>query len=517
MVSLIKRNVSLFRCCIVIFLGILTVITYFQNRHINTAYRRIFEIKSNRLFQTTIECIGESYHQSCLYRNLYFVNETFMILTVNDTEWPSFYDVRTNAFAFSSTKPKKHEFKNYVDLENFVRQIARPKIIPSLTVFFGQYWHYNIGHALFDGLYPAFVALIRFAPRHLQPFRILGDLAECKNCWSEDVYRRFAGLGLIKFNIFKKMSRNQWFLFDELVMGSGTLCQRCTQPNFQLYGGIALNGSRLFRDRMYRQHGLIPSIVQHRSRNRTLNALIIHNKRFTKTDTKAIEEAMKEINQSKFPLINVTYIYYDRIEAQTSNVTSLPEFIDNNFIAQLKLIQQMDIHISGPGTGQMYQTFLSDGAVHINIGGLRGDKNASYTSYMEQYVTSGTPYIKGLYYPMNERAKGIEKTEVIRLIQQAAQMIINGFDLPVDPYENLAVDGKLFIEMCQRDREFCSMVTTRTSNFPFICVHLWLEDFVHEYRQWSIDGYREKGKTIKCSFNHTLLRELRNKYEILWP
>ena len=31
----------------------------------------------------------------------------------------------------------------------------------------------------------------------------------------------------------------------------------------------------------------------------------------------------------------------------------------------------MDIHITGPGTGQIYQTFLSDGSVSINLGGLR--------------------------------------------------------------------------------------------------------------------------------------------------
>ena len=77
-------------------------------------------------------------------------------------------------------------------------------------------------------------------------------------------------------------------MFEELVMGSGTMCQRCTQPNLQLAGGVELNASRLFRDRMYKQHGLIHPIVRYKSSSegRTsrdlLLAYVIDNKRQTR-------------------------------------------------------------------------------------------------------------------------------------------------------------------------------------------------------------------------------------------
>ncbi|CAF4760212.1 unnamed protein product [Rotaria sp. Silwood1] len=58
------------------------------------------------------------------------------------------------------------------------------------------------------------------------------------------------------------MSTDRWFVFDELVMGSDMMCQRCIQPTLQLPGGVKMNGSRLFRDRMYIQHGLIPPILR---------------------------------------------------------------------------------------------------------------------------------------------------------------------------------------------------------------------------------------------------------------
>ena len=501
-------------------------------------------LNHNNTLETTIACVGSLYNQSCLYTNLYYVDSTFTIFTLHGKNLSNF-SVRTDAFYLWDITPKIRVFDSYSHLEKFVRNVIHPKVISSVTLHFGQPWHSNIGHALFDGLYPAYVALIRFPPRHLHPFRILASIDHCDDCWSEDVYSRFAGLGLIKKRVLDRMSNTRWFMFDELIMGSGTLCQRCIQPNLQLPGGVELDGSRLFRDRMYQQHSLFPSIVrqkssaEHRTSRDVLLASIFHNKRFTSEDQKQIHDAIDEINnytkshfnqsQLQWPLINVTYVYYNHIKAVYLNTTEINrtsidsrsptyELLDNDFIAQLKLVQQTDIHICGPGTGQMYQTFLSDGSVHINLGGIRpwGLENMqeAYTSYLEQYMTSGTPYIKGLFYSINQRTKGIKKDEVVRLIREAGEMILGGFKLPVDPINNLAADGQLFVEMCQRDRDFCSLVTNRSTSINFNCVDLWVEDFVHEHRQWKLGGFLDGKQNISCAFNHTLLRELRYKYGI---
>ncbi|CAF4507077.1 unnamed protein product, partial [Rotaria sp. Silwood2] len=127
---------------------------------------------------------------------------------------------------------------------------------------------------------------------------------------------------------------------------------------------------------------------------------------------------------------------------------------------------------------------------------------------------SGTPYIKGLYYPINERPKGIKKDEVIKLIRQASQLILEGFSLPVNARDNLAPDGQLFVEMCEKDKEFCSSVTTRTTDRNFNCLDVWVEDFVHEHRQWQLGGFVDNGRNINCPFNRSLLHELRKKYGI---
>ena len=500
---------------------------------------------SNQSFETTVECRGHPYNQSCLFKNLYYTDGKFTVLTVSGSYLP-YYSVKTHMFDYEGIIPVKRVFPTYSQLETFVRYTVRAKVIPSLTLHFNQLWHYNIGHALFDGLYPAYVALIRFSPKHLQPFRILAGIDNCDTCWSENVYSRFGGLGLLKLSVLNTMSKTRWFMFEELVMGSGAICQRCNQPNLQLSGGVELDAARFFRDRMYQQHGLLPTIVrknssaQHRTSRDILQAFIIDNKRYTNEDRKQLNDAINELNNYTFsfrnqttklqwPLVNVTYLRYGHIKAQNSSIeinatridTRSPtyELVDNNFIAQLKVLHQMDIHISGPGTGQMYQTFLSDGSVNINLGSLgpvdhKKGNNYSYASFMEQHMTSGAPYIKGFYYPINERSKGIKTSEVVNLIRQAGQLILDGFSIPVNPRENLAADGQLFVEMCQEDKAFCSLVTTRSGKTSGFCLNLWVEDFVHENGQWSEGGLANNNKSISCPFNRKLLRELRKKYAI---
>lgn len=499
---------------------------------------------------TTVKCIGPLYNQSCLYRNLYYTNRGFWALSLKENNL-SLPGVRLEALATTAFRPHHRVFDTYDELYQFIRSNTDPMVLPGLTVHFNQRWHKNIGHALFDGLYPAYVALIRFAPKHLQPFRIFVGLdhSQCDSCFSEDVYSRFAGIGLIKSNIIDTVRPNRWFVFEELLMGSGMMCQRCIQSNYQLPGGVELDGSRLFRDRMYKQHGIIPSDIrkkhsaEYRHPANPIKAYIIHNKRFTEEERNELMAAAKEINhytdthinksiddikKLPYPLIRVIYLNYRNITSKTNISSKIEatridsrsptyELIDNDFIAQLRVLRGMDIHITGPGTGQMYQTFLSNGAVNINLGGMNPYKKETtpiaYPSFLEQYVTAGTPYIKGFYYPINKRRDGIKKTEVVKLIKQAAQLIMKGFSIPVNPKDSLAPDGQVFVDQCERDKDFCRLVTLRKSGY-FWCNNMWTEDLVHERRQWAEGGFPIGGTNVSCAFNRTLLRSLRQKYGI---
>ncbi|CAF5024723.1 unnamed protein product, partial [Rotaria sp. Silwood1] len=83
-------------------------------------------IHHNKTVETTIECVGSLYNQSCLYRNLYYVDNWFMILTVKGKQLPT-YTVRTDAFVPSHITPNKRVFDTYSDLEKFVRTVIDPR------------------------------------------------------------------------------------------------------------------------------------------------------------------------------------------------------------------------------------------------------------------------------------------------------------------------------------------------------------------------------------------------------
>jgi len=61
----------------------------------------------------------------------------FMILTVNGRHLPQ-YSVQTNAVNRSNTTLRKRAFDTYSDLENFVRTVINPKVLPYVTLYFGQ-------------------------------------------------------------------------------------------------------------------------------------------------------------------------------------------------------------------------------------------------------------------------------------------------------------------------------------------------------------------------------------------
>lgn len=493
--------------------------------------RKFSYFRGDQSLATTIACIGPARNRSCLFTNLYYTKKTFWILTMKHTRI-SFPPVCIGAFSVFEFSPERRAFVSYEDLETFVHNQVHPIVVSNLTVYFEQPWLENIGHALFDGLYPAYVALIRFAPRHLHPFRLLVNAPNTRyqDCWSEDVYSRFSGLGSIGLADLEALSSNKWFVFQELLMGSGKMCQRCLQPNLQLPGGVELNASRLFRDRMYEKHGLqLPTArgnhsAEQRNPRIPLSVLVIDNKRFSVQDKREIHAAIDEINgdtrmrknimawnetDSNRPLIQITYLDFRLLVSDTGSDK-------RQFIRHLQFLSTTDIHVTGPGTGQMYQTFLADGAVHINLGGIKlgSVKNISmnFTSFMEQYMTAGTPYIKGLYYPINSRPLGVKKGEVIKLVLEATQLIMQGFSLPVDPRENLAPDGQLFIDMCSLDSQFCTSVTERSVDSENACIDTWPEEIVHEYQPWSPNGVNHQNQSIKCPMNRTLLGHLRRKY-----
>ena len=67
---------------------------------------------------------------------------------------------------------------------------------PGLTLVFDVMWHHNIGHALFDGLYPAYLGLCKFGLQAVPFVAAAGIDPASTRYMSEDIIDVFSGGGL---------------------------------------------------------------------------------------------------------------------------------------------------------------------------------------------------------------------------------------------------------------------------------------------------------------------------------
>lgn len=382
-------------------------------------------------------------------------------------------------------------------------------VLPGLTLMYATIWHQNIGHFLWDGLYPAYVALAQWNRTH-EDFHSLASFdqdcfqegTEDGKCLSEGIMRRFGGGQFVARNAMTGTYR-----LEEAIIGSGRKGARTVNCDLALWGGRDLDAIRSFRDRMYLKHGLHPprrrsSAMDGRRKDDLLRAWVIDNKRYDVEEKKALTGLVTK----KAP-IAVDYIDY----ADTGG----------NFTKQLAMLQGIDIHVSGPGTGSSYAPFLPDGSVHVALG-MQGTWNYPLdfqrpyphddVSFMEEYWYEGNTHVKALSYDVKIRRKGLKRDKVSELIGKASELIRGDFQMPVAEGSNLSPVGKTFREYCHSAGQLGKQTLDLLNGdapAPEGCQVGWPEAVV-----WEVDCADESTTKYKSKFpiNYQLLRDIRRKY-----
>jgi len=325
---------------------------------------------------------------------------------------------------------------------------AKRKEYTGVTLAFLPKWHFNIGHGLYDGLYPSFVSLIQWG-KHADNFRVLllgghnpGNVevkvpgAFARN---EEVFGAIAGNGIVRAYELKEDSDKQEAHFDTVVVGCGLNGAKLDQnANVTLGAGRELGAAQLLREKVYSSFGVKPREETWFAR-RELTGIIVHNKRFGKDKPKWADEVME---QAESLGIKMQYVFWSK-PFHDGHQNTGPHA--SQFGEQMKLMSRTDIHISAPGTAMMYQQFLPDGAVHINLGLNR--KKPLPPQFWEEYMAEGTPYIKALYYwPKASINKHVayDVESIMELVTEAKELGNNGFKIPVPVGSNLSPTSSLW-------------------------------------------------------------------------
>jgi hypothetical protein len=278
--------------------------------------------------ESKVECKDiPGYNQTCLIRNAYLrpdISDEITLLVMENSSLPQVmlsswggpdYPARVIIMRFH----RAQDMRTHVDRLSTTRK-------PGLSLLFKALYHHNWAHAMFDGLYPAYVGLTKFGRHHDKFLPIVSFLpaqpatTDCKDfatkkkllsCAMEDAWRLFGSKGDPEGELIRKRIAepgDSYLHLDELIMGSG--------HSGEYVANLWLAGSQSateympqdedalvnFRDRIYEAHGVKPPRRRTSSNNgrdaaRPLNVLITDNERSTprlQSDLNSIAEWFNE-------------------------------------------------------------------------------------------------------------------------------------------------------------------------------------------------------------------------------
>ena len=291
------------------------------------------------------------------YNNLYYINNKFVFLTTNKN-----IILKKVRISITSASPVCFDneiiptvilFENIDKLCEYVNTIKYTKI-NGITGYFSHYYDWNVAHGLYDSLYPIFLTYLFFFNNNSDIFNIFINLLYIPGWtfpgissrdWVLDIFKQFSGGKFIKENVNNQYI-NENFKFEILIMGNALAGITAVNKNGQM-PGREIYALEKFRDRMLRMYN-IQYETQEINNNKVIR--IINSRRYSKEEKDIL---LKIVQEFKIKGYDSEYIYWDNI---------------NSFKEQLKIMNKIDIHISGAGTSMLNFPFLRDDCVHINLG-----------------------------------------------------------------------------------------------------------------------------------------------------
>jgi hypothetical protein len=370
-------------------------------------------------------------HLSVKYENLYSINGAITYLTTDPTTNPPHVTKFMNMYGW---RPEIRVFDTEEQIQEYLSTFENKQEV-ELSVIGDNLWYGNMGHALWDGFYPLYLSLLKFGYKN-ENFVYLTSDWHNKQIMAYDVITKFSGNNLVEYH---QLDKSKLIHFKTLVAGTGAAGTSIVNQDYEMYGK-KYDAIRLYKERMYNSYGL----QFNKSINDKLKIVIVNNKRYSEQERQILDKII-EFYKNQY---NIKFIDWGNDYNQV-------------FGNQLKELEDVDIHISGPGTGIVYMPFLKKGAVNINLGYMEypqintirpnikvegyNNDNWCFPGYLEEPMHAAVDYVSTLYYDRYEH-NDIEFEPLKNIIEQAIH-IINNKELTTN---NHFIDAKVFIEYCKR-------------------------------------------------------------------
>lgn len=456
--------------------------------------------------ETTFHCTGpkQASTMSCHFRHLYYSHQTreFVIVGNSDNAQMPIFTRWTVQIGISNSMPfrARHALTWQPACDGTVTKVHGLSLLSG--AFLG-----NIGHALFDGLYPSFMGLMDFNQSHAG-FRTVmlypsNEFDANTIEFALSVYRQASPAGLLFLN---ELSND--VMFEELVFGDYMRCHWCVSTNqYRMENGYGLQA---FRSHMFQSYRLTPPIgLIPRDPNRKLLGILVWNKRFTRADLEILNVFLTKFkNHSESdPLLSFGWVHWS----------------DYTFKQQLQLLADTAIYVSGPGTAIMNQPFLPDGAAVVALGTvepwifqrqwysswfLSERQMGRHPGFMEQFMSAGVDYTRTLYYPLCNPNSVLDADILLNLVLEASRWVRSDHAMHAPDYRvNLSPDGQIVDELLKRDPTFLAYMRDGQNHpdcgySPF----QWPEIIVRRLGGWGSDA---PFFFHKCDMNATVLATIK--------
>ena len=294
------------------------------------------------------------------YENIYLLNNKFYFLTqdkkvdlqeVKLLGGPEHTDfVNENQYLF---KPNIKYLSNENEIKDFL--LGEIIEIKGIVNFFSHYYNHNVGHGLYDAIYPSFLTFLNYCNNSLDYTNLINILhvpewisnVKCSKEWLLEIMEKFSGK---KNLILNNLDKNKIYKFQILLAGSGyagisAINRKGIMP------GKELNALAKFRNRFYQKYNICIE------NTKELNITIVDSDRYTDND----KEILLKINNELNNLYKCSYINWKDIDS---------------FDEHLNIMSNTDIYISSPGTSGNYFPFLREKSIFINLGtNISGEYN----------------------------------------------------------------------------------------------------------------------------------------------
>lgn len=389
------------------------------------------------------------------YTNLYAINGSIYFLSVGNVILPS-----VKKFTISyDWSPLVMKFDSEADLNAYVESL---KITDeyNLSVLSDNLWYGNVGHGLFDVLYPIYLSLVKFGYSD-EPFNFFSMDWSWKDNFMHDVIKKFTKGELLEYT---KIDTNKICKFNTLIAGTDLAGNRVVNQDVFIYGK-KWDGLHKFKKRLFEVFNieLDPPVNINKPK-----VIIINNKRFNDKDVAVIKDAVDRLSGICDIRFVDWYFDYGSIGHQS-------------FKRQMEDFKDVDIQVTAPGTAMMYVPLLKKGAVNINLGyiehtqtnGVRGNlkiKESKHPdhlipAYMEQPICAGTYYVTSLYYD-RYKYNELQLEQLVEIINKAIDVLKDGKITE----GNAAIDAQVFREYCKRAKdanELCTHLTNLSYQVEF--------------------------------------------------